>query len=52
MRSPPGSPLSYEHVNEFHVRMEPEDRLCGLVGGVPGYRSRGSGIDSRRCHIF
>jgi hypothetical protein len=29
-----------------------EDRLCGLVVGVPGYRSRGSGFDSRRYQVF
>jgi hypothetical protein len=28
------------------------DRLCGLVVRVPGYRSRGSGVDSRRYQIF
>jgi hypothetical protein len=28
------------------------DRLCGLVIRVPGYRSRGSGFDSRRYQIF
>jgi hypothetical protein len=28
------------------------DRLCGLVIKIPGYRSRGSGFDSRRYHIF
>jgi hypothetical protein len=28
------------------------DRLCGLVARVPGYRSRGSGFDSRRYQIF
>jgi hypothetical protein len=27
------------------------DRLCGLVATVPGYRSRGSGFDSRRYQI-
>jgi hypothetical protein len=27
-------------------------RLCGLVAGVPGYRSRGLEFDSRRCQIF
>jgi hypothetical protein len=29
-----------------------EDRLCGLVVRVPGYRTRGSRFDSRRYHIF
>jgi hypothetical protein len=28
------------------------DRLCGLVVGVPGYRSRDPGSDSRRYQIF
>jgi hypothetical protein len=28
------------------------DRLCGLVFRVSGYRSRGSGLDSRRSQIF
>jgi hypothetical protein len=27
------------------------DRLCGLVVRVPGYRSRGSGFDSRHYDI-
>jgi hypothetical protein len=29
-----------------------EDRLCGLVVRVPGYRFRGLGFDSRRYKIF
>jgi hypothetical protein len=28
------------------------DRLCGLVVRVPGYRSRGTGFDSRRYQSF
>jgi hypothetical protein len=28
------------------------DRLCGIVVRFPGYRSRGSGLDSRRYQIF
>ena len=28
------------------------DRLCGLVVRVSGYRYRGLGFDSRRCQIF
>jgi hypothetical protein len=27
------------------------DRSCGLMGRVPGYRSRGPGFDSRRYQI-
>jgi hypothetical protein len=27
-------------------------RLCGRVIRVPAYRSRGSGLDSRRYYIF
>jgi hypothetical protein len=27
-------------------------RLCGLVVGVPGYRSRGPEFDSRRYQLF
>jgi hypothetical protein len=29
-----------------------EDRLCGLVVSVPGYRSRGPGFDTRLYQIF
>jgi hypothetical protein len=29
-----------------------QDRLCGLVVRVPGYRSRGPRFDSRRYQIF
>jgi hypothetical protein len=30
----------------------PKDRLCGPVVRVPGYRSRGAGLDSRHYQIF
>jgi hypothetical protein len=36
----------------FHILMPKGDRLCGLVARVPGYRSRGTGYDSRRYQIF
>ena len=29
-----------------------DDRLCGLVVRVSGYRYRGLGLDSRRYQIF
>jgi hypothetical protein len=29
-----------------------QDRPCGLVVRVPGYRQRGPGFNSRRCEIF
>jgi hypothetical protein len=28
------------------------DRLCSIVVGLPNYRSRGPGFDSRSYHIF
>jgi hypothetical protein len=28
------------------------DRLCGLMVRIPGYRSKGSGFDSRQYQIF
>jgi hypothetical protein len=44
---------------EFFVRAwiffplsQHKDRLCVLVVGVSGYRSRGPGFDSRRYQIF
>jgi len=35
--------------NLYH---EIQDRLCGLVVRVAGYRYRGPGFDSRRYQIF
>jgi hypothetical protein len=32
--------------------MDVRDRLYGLRVKVPGYRSRGPGLDSRRCQIL
>jgi hypothetical protein len=39
----------------FHILTRPiyeADRLCGLVGRVPGYRAWGPGFHSRRYQIF
>jgi hypothetical protein len=38
--------------NHFSQTVGLLDRLCGLVVGVPGYRSKGPGFDSRRYQIF
>jgi hypothetical protein len=38
----------YKYISVCNFR----DRLCGLVVRVPGYRSSGSGFDSRRYQIF
>jgi hypothetical protein len=35
----------------FTLHVATNDRLCGLVGRVPSYRSRGPGFDSRRYQI-
>jgi hypothetical protein len=32
--------------------LEVSDRLCSLVVKVPGYKSRGPGLESRRYKIF
>ena len=32
--------------------LKKQDRLCGLVARVSGYRYRGPGFDSRHCQIF
>jgi hypothetical protein len=37
---------------EFKKKITHNDRLCGLVVRVPGYRSRGPGFDSQRYQIF
>ena len=36
----------------FELGLSKEDRLCGLVVRVSGYRYRGLGFDSRRYQIF
>jgi hypothetical protein len=36
----------------FKTIYDVNDRLCGLVVRVPGYRSRGLKFDSRRYQIF
>ena len=36
----------------FPLLHDPNDRLCGLVVRVSGYRYRGLGFDSRRYQIF
>jgi hypothetical protein len=43
-----------EPLNEWtlNLTLGSSDRLCGLMLRVPGYRSRGSGFDSRRYQIF
>jgi hypothetical protein len=46
------SKIAREHVSEIGPVSVFKDRLCGLVVRVPGYRSRGSGFDSRRYQIF
>jgi hypothetical protein len=44
-----------EHLHPFTFSLsctEIGDRRCGLVVRVPGYRSRGPRLDSRRYQIF
>ena len=38
--------------NQLEKMLYSNDRLCGLVVRVSGYRYRGSGFDSRRYQIF
>ena len=40
------------HRNKSIVNDSTQDRLCGLVVRVSGYRYRGLGFDSRRYQIF
>jgi hypothetical protein len=44
-------PFIFKSMHYRYVGVD-SDRLCGLVLGVPGYRSRGPGFDSRRYQIF
>jgi hypothetical protein len=37
---------------KFLRQLSQDDRLCGLVVRVPGYRSRGPEFDSQHYHIF
>jgi hypothetical protein len=39
-------------VKKLPTLYEITDRLCDLAVRVPGYRSRGPGLGSRRCQIF
>jgi hypothetical protein len=43
------SVLSFPVNRDMQNDVQITDRLCGLVVRVPGYRSRGSEFDSRRC---
>ena len=40
-----------QYYKYIHI-VYPEDRLCGLVVRVSGYRYRGPGFDPRRYQIF
>jgi len=41
-----------EAITTNYTCIEVEDRLCGLVVRVSGYRYRGPGFDPRRYQIF
>jgi hypothetical protein len=41
-----------KYVNVLMFLWREYDRLCGLMVRVSGYRSRGSGFDSRRYQIL
>ena len=41
-----------QSAEEFNNSVIINDRLCGLVVRVSGYRYRGSGFYPRRCQIF
>jgi hypothetical protein len=47
---PNSSITAKDNVSNTYIKVE--DRLCGLVVKVPGYRSRGLGFDYRRYQIF
>ena len=45
-------PVNVKSIFLNFVLCWPDDRLCGLVDRVSGYRYRGSGFDPRRYQIF
>ena len=45
-------PRAQVYLEVFHCLCAKNDRLCGLVVRVSGYRYRGLGFDSRRYQIF
>ena len=44
-------PFEHTYIFATFIRT-PQDRLCGLVVRVSGYRYKGLGFDSRRYQIF